>query len=107
MSSGVQRLGQGRDRALQYLKENPIIHDEIEKVWMHNLLILLVESHSLFFNFISSNKSSVLMPSWQWPVQLVWCVPFYLRMSLYDYDLTHFTQLNKALFQLDYVENGL
>ncbi|KAE8124572.1 hypothetical protein FH972_019440 [Carpinus fangiana] len=31
-SYGDHRLGQGRDRALQYLKENPIIHDEIEKI---------------------------------------------------------------------------
>uniref|UniRef100_A0A5B7BKP9 RecA family profile 2 domain-containing protein n=1 Tax=Davidia involucrata TaxID=16924 RepID=A0A5B7BKP9_DAVIN len=31
-SYGDQRLGQGRDRALQYLKENPLICDEIEKI---------------------------------------------------------------------------
>ncbi|KAA8527148.1 hypothetical protein F0562_008623 [Nyssa sinensis] len=29
---GDQRLGQGRDRALQYLKENPLLCDEIEKI---------------------------------------------------------------------------
>lgn len=28
----AKRLGQGRDRALQYLRENPVLHDEIEKV---------------------------------------------------------------------------
>ncbi|XP_040986600.1 DNA repair protein recA homolog 1, chloroplastic isoform X1 [Juglans microcarpa x Juglans regia] len=31
-SYGDHRLGQGRDRALQYLKDNPILHDEIEKI---------------------------------------------------------------------------
>ncbi|PKI49132.1 hypothetical protein CRG98_030478, partial [Punica granatum] len=33
-SYGDHRLGQGRERALQYLRENPVLHDEIEKkVW--------------------------------------------------------------------------
>ncbi|KAL8033236.1 hypothetical protein ABFX02_13G149000 [Erythranthe guttata] len=30
-SYGEHRLGQGRDRALQYLKENPLVSEEIEK----------------------------------------------------------------------------
>jgi hypothetical protein len=55
-----KRLGQGRDRALQYLKENPILHDEIEKVWMHNLLILLFESHSLFYSLSLYRAINVL-----------------------------------------------
>lgn len=29
-----KRLGQGRDRALQYLRENPLVCHEIEKVWL-------------------------------------------------------------------------
>ncbi|KAG5546809.1 hypothetical protein RHGRI_018845 [Rhododendron griersonianum] len=32
-SYGDHRLGQGRDRAMQYLKENPHLANEIEKVW--------------------------------------------------------------------------
>lgn len=40
------------------------------------------------------------MPSWQWPIPLVCCIPFYLSMSYHDYDLPYFTQLNEALFQL-------
>ncbi|KAF3441121.1 hypothetical protein FNV43_RR15032 [Rhamnella rubrinervis] len=31
-SYGDHRLGQGRDKALQYLRENPLLHDEIEKI---------------------------------------------------------------------------
>ncbi|MBA0579964.1 hypothetical protein Gorai_022204 [Gossypium raimondii] len=31
-SYGDHRLGQGRDRALQYLRDNPILRDEIEKI---------------------------------------------------------------------------
>ncbi|TXG66587.1 hypothetical protein EZV62_007862 [Acer yangbiense] len=27
-----KRLGQGRDKALQYLRDNPLLHDEIEKI---------------------------------------------------------------------------
>ncbi|CAA2997547.1 DNA repair recA homolog 1, chloroplastic [Olea europaea subsp. europaea] len=36
-SYGDRRLGQGRDRALQYLKENPLVSEEIEKAsYMHS-----------------------------------------------------------------------
>lgn len=31
-SYGDHRLGQGRDKALQYLRENPLLSEEIEKV---------------------------------------------------------------------------
>ncbi|KAI9185281.1 hypothetical protein LWI28_005824 [Acer negundo] len=31
-SYGDHRLGQGRDKALQYLRDNPLLHDEIEKI---------------------------------------------------------------------------
>ncbi|XP_022717517.1 DNA repair protein recA homolog 1, chloroplastic-like isoform X5 [Durio zibethinus] len=31
-SYGEHRLGQGRDRALQYLRDNPVLRDEIEKI---------------------------------------------------------------------------
>lgn len=31
-SYGDNRLGQGRDRALQYLRENPLVCHEIEKI---------------------------------------------------------------------------
>lgn len=43
------RLGQGRERALQFLKENPLLSEEIEKVlhflhrinlFMHNFMTL-------------------------------------------------------------------
>ncbi|XP_021906515.1 DNA repair protein recA homolog 1, chloroplastic isoform X2 [Carica papaya] len=34
-SYGEHRLGQGRERALQYLRENPLLHDEIEKVGLY------------------------------------------------------------------------
>lgn len=36
-----KRLGQGRDRALQYLRENPLVCDEIEKVWCYLIFFLL------------------------------------------------------------------
>lgn len=33
-SYGDHRLGQGRDKALQYLRDNPHLQEEIEKVWL-------------------------------------------------------------------------
>ncbi|KAJ4726573.1 putative DNA repair protein reca [Melia azedarach] len=44
-SYGDHRLGQGRDKALQYLRDNPVLQDEIEKVTFLFLPIFV----SLFF----------------------------------------------------------
>ena len=43
-----KRLGQGRDKALQYLRENPLLQDEIEKVWLCFYILLCL----VFFFFI-------------------------------------------------------
>ncbi|KAG6416342.1 hypothetical protein SASPL_123770 [Salvia splendens] len=45
-SYGDHRLGQGRDRALQFLKENPLLSEEIEKVLHHIALFFMFGSGS-------------------------------------------------------------
>ncbi|KAL6314927.1 hypothetical protein AAG906_029146 [Vitis piasezkii] len=43
-SYGDNRLGQGRDRALQYLRENPLVCHEIEKVWLLDTFLYKYDS---------------------------------------------------------------
>ncbi|XP_057991941.1 DNA repair protein recA homolog 1, chloroplastic isoform X2 [Hevea brasiliensis] len=53
-SYGEHRLGQGRDRALQYLRDNPHLHEEIEKMVRSIMVDGTVNTGSLYTRNSSS-----------------------------------------------------
>lgn len=57
LTTVISRLGQGREKALQYLRENPVICNEVEKVCV---LLPLLEYYPDIYNIRIWLSSSLL-----------------------------------------------
>lgn len=51
----INRLGQGRDKALQYLRDNPLLQEEIEKV------ICFCFSYIFVFDFFKQKRRFTIL----------------------------------------------
>ena len=72
-------LGQGRDKALQYLRENPPLCDEIEKVWM---LLPCIVSFCAIYIVLLVKRSRMLIMCLGPLIYLTWKVGinYYLKL---------------------------